>query len=49
MSNEDTIKAIKKALKDDELSSFDRKYFEIYFKIPLNARFFLAFFVSYFI
>ena len=29
MSNEDTIKAIKKALKDDKLSSFDRKYLEI--------------------
>lgn len=30
MSNEDNIKAIKKALKDDELPSFDRKYLEIY-------------------
>lgn len=30
MSNEDNIKAIKKALKDDELPPFDRKYLEIY-------------------
>ena len=32
MSNEN-IKAIKKALKDDELPSFDRKYLEIYLAV----------------
>ena len=33
MSNEYNIKAIKKALKDDELPSFDRKYLEIYLRV----------------